>query len=156
MKKSTILMFYLTNTLILTSCQKEQSSDLTGWNALTFTESVHNLYSQYMDEPYINLTFPSAISSQELNYDNGIFRLSDRYYAISAHNWDNSRIILRIIKDGEVVNTEELVPENNFAFRFSPLPGEYQFKAAVMGLDNQERPLKTIVLHNSENRLKVY
>jgi hypothetical protein len=109
-----------------------------------------------MDEPHINLTFPLAISSQELNYDNGIFRLSDRYYAISAHNWDNSRIILKIIKDGQVVNTEELIPENNFAFRFSPLPGEYQFEAAVMGVDNQERPLKTIVLHNSENRLKVY
>lgn len=158
----------LTLMLLLASCSKENLTNEPGWNALTFTESSNSEYQLYMNEPHINLTFPAKISSGEIFYDKGLFNHYGRYYAITGHNWGSEQISIILYRGGAEIKRVSLTPElsnganspvnpelKTFTLNLSLEDGDYQFGAIIIGTDGHERALRTITLHNSENKLTV-
>jgi hypothetical protein len=160
---------YLTIALLasafMLSCNKETVVEFPTWNALAFCENPSDNYLLYMDEPYVNLTFPGLISNREINYINGSWKIESMEYVLIAHNWGEQELIIYIKKKGAEVTERVLLPQppvvgsldnhiKKFSLKFDASAGDYSFSAAVK--DNRGiTPLLTKVLHNSSNKLVV-
>lgn len=147
------------------SCNKEINVEYPIWNALTFCENPSNDYLQYMDDPYVNLTFPGSVKQGEINYINGSWMVEKMEYVFIAHNWGDSELIIYIMKNGTEVAERVLQPQppvvgsldnhiKKFSLKFDASAGEYSFRAAVKD-QRGVTPLLTKVLHSSSNKLVV-
>ncbi|MFA5641221.1 MAG: hypothetical protein WCR61_05510 [Bacteroidales bacterium] len=163
--KTKITLLLLTATLFY-SCQKTALEEVPTWNALAFTESQSNDYLDYMNEPHINISFPSKTDRKTIIYERGEWREKNSIYILTAHNWKESEVILHIYKGDKLFNEFILKPEvssnNNkqaslkeFSLSFQPTPGEYSFKASVK--DSRGITLLNLyTLHGSKNKMIVY
>ncbi|PKO96481.1 MAG: hypothetical protein CVU12_05215 [Bacteroidetes bacterium HGW-Bacteroidetes-7] len=158
----------ITLMLILSSCSKEILVTDVGWNALSFTESDNSEYFSYMNQPHINLTFPGTTNKSEITFEKGILILDGKYYSITGHNWGNKAIVLRIFKDGMEFKRLNLIPEaeggptndnilgiKTFSLSVTLPKGDYTFGASTLDESENELVLKTHILHNTENKLRV-
>jgi len=160
---------YLTLALLVSafilSCNKEINVEYPIWNALTFTENPSDNYLLYMDDPYVNLTFPGSVEKGEINYINGSWMIERMEYVFIAHNWGERELIIYIIKNGTEVAERVLQPQppvvgsldnhiKKFSLKFDTSAGEYSFRAAVKD-QRGVTPLLTKVLHSSSNKLVV-
>ena len=160
---------YLTLALLVSafilSCNKEINVEYPIWNALTFTENPSDNYLLYMDEPYVNLTFPGSVEKGEINYINGSWMIGTMEYVFIGHNWGEQELIIYIMKKGAEVTERVLLPQppvvgsldnhiKKFSLKFDASAGEYSFRAAVKD-HRGVTPLLTKVLHNSSNKLVV-
>ncbi|HCT93738.1 MAG: hypothetical protein A2X19_05940 [Bacteroidetes bacterium GWE2_39_28] len=154
--------------ILLSSCSKENPISNVSWNALSFTESENSDYFSYMNQPHINLTFPGIMTTRDITFEKGILILDSRYYSITGHNWDEKSIVLIIQKDGVEFKRLNLTPEvpegadnaeipgiRTFSLSVTLPKGDYTFEASVREDSGNERLLKTHILHNTQNRLKV-
>lgn len=151
---------------LLCSCQKKDLQESSTWNALSFTESLSPDYLDYMNEPHINISFPSKTEINEIVYKKGLWRDKNFIYVLTAHNWADKEIILHIYKGGQLFNESVLKPEpvvgneaqaaiRDLSLSFQPTPGEYSFKASVK--DSRGTTLLNLYpLHGSTNKMVVY
>ena len=160
---------YLTSAILVSaiflSCNKEIKVENPLWNALAFSENPSDNYLLYMDEPYVNITFPGTVDNQGINYINGSWMRERMEYVFIGHNWEEREFILYIMKNGEQVAERSLQPQppiagsfdnhiKKFTLKFETSAGEYSFKAAVKD-HRGVTPLHTKVLHNSSNSMVV-
>ncbi|MDP3397843.1 MAG: hypothetical protein Q8S23_01720 [Bacteroidales bacterium] len=154
--------------ILLSSCAKEDLVSDATWNALSFTESDNSEYLSYMNQPHINLTFPGIMPKRDITFEKGILILDGRYYSITGHNWGNKNIVLKIYKEGTEFKRFILTPElsggpdnaeipgiRTFSLSVSLPEGDYTFGASISEGSENERALKTHILHNTENKLRV-
>lgn len=121
------------------SCTKEIQRDDFSWNAVAFTESTDPKFSSYMNEPYINITYPSSVKSDAISFVNGKWSLSGFDYIFSAHNWGEEKIIISLIRDGETLITSEISPQpstslngiKHFSFSHDTPPGKYTIEISL-------------------------
>lgn len=140
--------------LILCSCQKTTTEELPSWNALSFTESQSSDYLNYMNEPHINITFPSKTDNKTIVYQNGEWKEKNSIYILTTHNWNGNEIILHIYKEEKLFKEFILKPES-LSISFQPTPGEYSFQASVK--DSRGITLLSLYpLHGSKNKMIVY
>lgn len=150
---------------VLCSCIKDVQIDNNGWNAISFTEAESPLFENYMNLPYINLTFPALITRGAIDYNSGILKLNGFSYVFIGHNWSNDEIVVVVHKDGSKYYEKSLLPEHlspeggaveiiNFSFSFVTQPGEYTFSIYV----KDERGLtllKNHLLHDTKGKMLV-
>lgn len=164
MKKQITMLFL--GVSLFCSCQKTDLKEISTWNALSFTESQFTDYSLYMNEPHINITFPSKIVMQDIVYEKGIWINKNFTYVFTAHNWSNSEIVLHIYKENTLFNEFVLKPESSkgseklasmkdFSLSFLPTQGEYSFKISVKD-SRGVTLLNTFPLHGGINKMIVY
>jgi len=164
MKKKLTLLF--SGVLLFWSCQKTEITENSGWNALSFTESLSTNYAHYMNEPHINISFPSNTDKRNINYEKGIWKDNDNTYVFTAHNWTDNEIVLYIYKDNTLFNEFILKPvsDNNpnssvslkdFSMSFIPSPGEYSFRISVKDTRGFTE-LNQYALHGSSNKMVVH
>ena len=163
MKKTILLTILAVSTLF--SCSKEPQVSNNGWNAISFTESDSSKFEDYMNLPYINLTFPSMINRGVINYNSGIFKLNGFTYVFIGHNWPNHEILIEVVKDGAKYYEKNLLPQlvkgedqliqiKDFSFDFTAEPGEYSFTLYVRDERGLTR-LKSHSLHNTKGKMLV-
>lgn len=163
MKKIFTLLFC--GFLLFCSCQKTDFQEDSGWNALAFTESKSSNYSDYMNEPHINISFPSNTDSKSIVYEKGIWKENSKTYVLTAHNWTDKEIIMHIYKDNILFNEFALKPESatgkdfqvsikDFSLNFTPSPGKYSFKVSVKD-QRGVTLLNDYPLHGSSNKMTV-
>lgn len=159
------LTFALLLSAIMLSCNKEAEVEYPTWNALAFSENSSDNYLLYMDEPYVNITFPGLIYNSEIKYVNGSWMMGTMEYVFIGHNWGEQELIIYIMKKGAEITERVLLPQppvvgsldnhiKKFSLKFDAPAGEYSFKAAVKD-HRGVTPLLTKVLHNSSNKLVV-
>ncbi|MFA6770476.1 MAG: hypothetical protein WCR71_04815 [Bacteroidales bacterium] len=162
--KTNITLLFLGITLFL-SCQKTDLQETPKWNALTFTESQSTDYLEYMNEPHLNISFPSETEIKEIIYKNGVWAYKNRTYVFIAHNWTDKEIILHVYKNNELLNEFNLKPESesknmsqisikDFSVSILPTAGEYSFKISVKD-SRGITLLNQYCLHNSTNKMIV-
>ncbi|OFX82110.1 MAG: hypothetical protein A2X20_08560 [Bacteroidetes bacterium GWE2_40_15] len=166
MKKINLyLTIALLTSAFMLSCNKETVVEFPTWNALAFCENPSDNYLLYMDDPYVNLTFPGSVEKGEINYINGSWMIGKMEYVFIAHNWGEQELIIYITKKGAEVTERVLLPQppvvgsldnhiKKFSLKFDASVGEYSFNAAVKD-HRGVTPLLTKVLHNSSNKLVV-
>lgn len=163
MKRKLILL--LSSLLLLFSCQKQEVQIESTWNALSFTESHSANYYDYMNEPHVNITFPSKIESKSIIYEHGIWQENKNTYVFVAHNWADKEIILHIYKDDKPFKELVLKPESStnnssevtlkdFSVNFVPSPGDYSFEVSVKDIRGITL-LNQYCLHGTINKLIV-
>ncbi len=163
MKKTILLTILAFSTLF--SCSKEPQISNNGWNAISFTESDSSKFEDYMNLPYINLTFPSLINRGVISYDSGIFKLNGFTYVFIGHNWPDCEILIEVTKDGAKYYEENLLPQSvkgeepqipikDFSFGFTAEPGEYSFTLYVRDERGLTR-LKSHSLHSTGGKMLV-
>lgn len=166
MKKINLyLTFALLTSAFMLSCNKEAELEFPTWNALAFCENPSDNYLLYMDEPYVNITFPGLVTNNEINYVNGSWMIDKMEYVFIAHNWGEQELIIYIMRKGAEVTERVLLPQppvvgsldnhiKKFSLKFDAPAGEYSFSAAVKD-QRGITPLLTKVLHNSSNKLVI-
>ena len=160
--------FVITLLFLFSSCSKENLVTDVGWNALSFTESANSEYFSYMNQPHINLTFPGITYKSEFTFDKGILILDGKYYSITGHNWGNKAVVLRIFKEGTEFKRLNLIPEiaggaanddtpgiRTFSLSVVLPKGDYTFGVSILDDSQNELALKTYILHNTANKLRV-
>lgn len=163
MKKRIVLT--VLNLLILISCSKELKITDNGWNAISFTESESSIFEDYMNLPYINLTFPTLINRGLISYNSGILKLNGFSYVFIGHNWLDKEILVEVTKDGERYYEKSLLPQSakgedpniqikEFSFDFTVEPGEYGFALYVKDGRGLTR-LKSHHLHDTKGKMLV-
>ncbi|MHC1778979.1 MAG: hypothetical protein AB9922_01930 [Bacteroidales bacterium] len=163
MKKTTL--FAILAAASLFSCSKEIKISDNGWNAISFTEAESSKFEDYMNLPYINLTFPSLTNRGLIDYNSGIFKLNGFSYVFISHNWGDNEILVEVYKDGSKYFEKSLSPESdngavsqipikNFSFDFTAEPGEYSFALYIKDERGLTR-LKSHSLHNTRGKMLV-
>jgi len=164
MKRNLTLLF--SGVLLFCSCQKTDLQENSGWNALAFTESQSTNYLDYMNEPHINISFPSNTDKRNIVYEKGIWKDNNKTYVFTAHNWADNEIILYIYKENTLFNEFVLKPVSvqnldfqvslkDLSMNFTPSPGEYSFKVSIKDVRGITE-LNQYALHGSSNKMIVY
>lgn len=163
-KQTRRIILMITIALIsATSCTKEIKKNNLSWNAVAFTESDTPEFRSFMNQPYINITYPSSFSGESISYINGEWTLSGFKYVFSAHNWGDEKITLKLIKNGEPLISSEIVPEpstprhdiKQFSFTHEIPPGKYTIDISIH--DNRGiTQLNRYTLHSGQDYFEVH
>jgi hypothetical protein len=111
-----------------------------------------------MDQPYVNITYPSAVEEDAISYVDGKWSLTGFNYTFSAHNWGEESITLSLIKDGELLVSSEITPQpstptrgyKQFSFSHKTPPGKYTIEISLNDHRGVTR-LNRHILHSGQD-----
>ncbi len=147
---------------IIVSCSKSNPTQIS-WNAIDYTIENYTNYNQYMDKPYISLTFPNILSQiYEIGYYKGIMKIDKADYIFMAHNWGEQEIEIILYSDNKEVSRTKLKPEYpqnrkdtdiaTFSFNFPKQKGRYTIEIL---LTSSNQTLYKNILYDSSNTLQL-
>ncbi|MDD2419228.1 MAG: hypothetical protein PHV91_02185 [Bacteroidales bacterium] len=152
--KTTTIATILIACLILGACSKNNIGTTPEWNALSFTESENEEYSSYMNQPYVNLTFPGIVQGNSINFLDGKWEYGGIDYILVPHNWIGGKLKLQLVKNGALDYEHELDLTKPISLEIPLSKGEYSFKASLMD-ERGETLLNTYPLHGGTNKMIV-
>ncbi len=147
---------------LILSCSKE-SIDGSSWNAIDFTLEKYEQYIDYMDKPYISITFPSTLlKTEESSYSAGIMKKDQRDYVFIGHNWDDKEIVVILYSQNNQISRTTIKPEYstekreleiaNFTYTFPQISGVYRIE---IELNDGNIKMEENILYDSKNRIEL-